>query len=305
MMASPGGAELTPAEQKELDKFTKYLSMKAVQVIIQSRLGEKLAAASNPDTTTGTTWFNLAVKDSSEVQSETRRSLSGSVPSPGLPLVCEVSLKTAEGDSLVLEVWRLAVVAGGDPAVKVTHQVYNRMSLLLKSLVTVARVTPAYKLSRRQGPDSYVICYRVMLGDPVKPPSLGEGALTARVGQVTTPVSTIVCCVDYRTNMTITQRQTSHRSQPILVKSDHFEAQHEVAPSAQPYQGRGSGPFRHSDCESSDTNQGGVTSDESQDAMRIFATSPPDRDFLQQTGAQGGAQEVQITLQVPVYVPEI
>ena len=275
-MASPAGVELTPAEQKELDKFTKYLSMKAVQVIIQSRLGEKLAAASNPDTTTGTTWFNLAVKDSSEVQSETRRSLSGSVPSPGLPLVCEVSLKTAEGDSLVLEVWRLAVVAGGDPAVKVTHQVYNRMSLLLKSLVTVARVTPAYKLSRRQGPDSYVICYRVMLGDPVKPPSLGEGALTARVGQVTTPVSTIVCCVDYRTNMTITHRQTS---QPILVKSDHFEAHHEAVPAGQLYQGRGS-------CESSDTGQGGVTSDESQDAMRIFASSPPDREL----GGQGGVQ---------------
>ena len=52
--------------------------MKAVQVIIQSRLGERLAAASNPDTTTGTTWFNLAVKDSSEVQSETKRSLAGS-----------------------------------------------------------------------------------------------------------------------------------------------------------------------------------------------------------------------------------
>ena len=41
------------------------------------------------------------------------------VPSPGLPLVCEISLKTAEGDSLVLELWRLAVVAGGDPSVKV------------------------------------------------------------------------------------------------------------------------------------------------------------------------------------------
>ena len=252
--------------------------MKAVQVIIQSRLGERLAAPSNPDISAGTTWFNLAVKDSGEVQSEVKKALSGSIPSPGLPLVCEVSLKTAEGDSLVLEVWRLAVVAGGDPAVKVTHQVYNRMSLLLKSLVTVARVTPAYKLSRRQGPDSYVICYRVMLGDPVTPADLGEGALTARVGQVTSPVSTIVCCVDYRTNMTITQKQSS---QPILVKSDHFEAHHEAVPSGQLYQGRGSGPFRHSDCESSDTNQGGLTSDESQsDAMRIFATSPPDRDTL-------------------------
>ena len=264
--------------------------MKAVQVVVQSRLGDPLKAPSNPDITGGTTWFNLCVKDSPEVQGETKRSLSGSIPSPGLPLVCEISLKTAEGDSLVLEVWRLAVVAGGDPGVKVTHQVYNRMSLLLKSLVTVARVTPAYKLSRRQGPDSYVICYRVMLGDPGTAPDLGEGALTARVGQVTTPVSTIVCCVDYRTNMTITQRHAA-ASQPILVKSDHFEARHggqgghslpEAGPGHHPqYHGRGSGPWRHSDCESSDAgDRGGVTSDESQDAMRIFATSPLDRDVV-------------------------
>jgi len=286
-MASPSGVQLSPAEQKDLDKFIKYLSLKAVQVVVQSRLGDRLAAPSNPDISQGTTWFNLAVKDSTEVQSEARRSLSGSIPSPGLPLVCEVSLKTAEGDSLVLEVWRLAVVAGGDPGVKVTHQVYNRMSLLLKSLVTVARVTPAYKLSRRQGVDSYVICYRVMLGDPSTPPDLGEGALTARVGQVTTPVSTIVCCVDYRTNMTITPR---HTSQPILVKSDHFDTSHpssgghqdHLAPGVghHAYHGRGSGPYKHSDCESSDTGQGGVTSDESQDAMRIFATSPLDRDVI-------------------------
>jgi len=287
-MASPAGVQLTPTEQKDLDKFLKYLSMKAVQVVVQSRLGDPLKAPSNPDITGGTTWFNLGVKDSPEVQGETKRSLSGSIPSPGLPLVCEISLKTAEGDSLVLEVWRLAVVAGGDPAVKVTHQVYNRMSLLLKSLVTVARVTPAYKLSRRQGPDSYVICYRVMLGDPGTAPDLGEGALTARVGMVTTPVSTIVCCVDYRTNMTITQRHAA-ASQPILVKSDHFDARHggqggHSLPETghhPPYHGRGSGPWRHSDCESSDAgDRGGVTSDESQDAMRIFATSPLDRDVV-------------------------
>ena len=78
--------------------------------------------------------------------------------------------------------------------------------------------------------------------------------------------------------MTITQRQAA--SQPILVKSDHFNDPPEPPISGHRlYQGRGSGPFRHSDCESSDTNQGAVTSDESQDAMRIFATSPLDRDI--------------------------
>jgi len=147
-MASPGTVNISAADQKDLDKFIKYLAVKAVQVVVQARLGERVTAPSKPDTSGGTSWFNLAVKDNVEVMTETKRALGGQVPSPGLPLVCEISLKTAEGDSLVLELWRLAVVAGGDPSVKVTHTVYNRMSLLLKSLVTVARVTPAYRLSR-------------------------------------------------------------------------------------------------------------------------------------------------------------
>lgn len=269
-MSSPAAVQISPSEQKDLDKFTKYLAVKAVQVVVQARLGERVSAASKPDTSGGTQWFNLAVKDAPEVMGETKRAMGGAIPSPGLPLVCEISLKTAEGDSLVLEWWRLAVVAGGDPAVKITHTVYNRMSLMLKSLVTVARVTPGYRLSRRQGADSYVICYRVFLGDPHNPPDLGEGALTAKVGQVTTPTTTIVCCVDYRTNMTITQRQAS---QPILVKSDHFDSLDPGPRLSGPYRRE----YRHSDCDSSDTGQG-VTSDDSQDAMRIFATSPLDRE---------------------------
>ena len=96
---------------------------------------EKNPLLSKPDTSGGTSWFNLAVKDNVEVMTETKRALGGQVcigqlflasnirdpqvPSPGLPLVCEISLKTAEGDSLVLELWRLAVIAGGDPSVKV------------------------------------------------------------------------------------------------------------------------------------------------------------------------------------------
>ena len=98
-------------------------------------------------------------------------------------------------------------------------------------------------------------------------------------------LNSIIPIFNYRTNMTITQRQTA-ASQPILVKSDHFNDPPEPLIAGghhgghhRLYQGRGSGPFRHSDCESSDTNQGAVTSDESQDAMRIFATSPLDRDI--------------------------
>lgn len=68
---------------------------------------------------------------------------------------------------MVLETWSLSVLPEqSDPAVRVTYTVYNRMGILLKSLLSVSRVTPAYKLSRRQGPDSYTMCYRIYMGEP-------------------------------------------------------------------------------------------------------------------------------------------
>ena len=121
-------------------------------------------------------------------------------------------------------------------------------------------------LFRRQGADSYVICYRIYLGDSHQGPDLGEGALTAKVGQVTTPASTIVCCVDYRTNMTINHGKAS--SQPILVKSDHFDNLGPSRPRSK----------RASECISDSDTGAAVTSDESAEATRIFATSPLDRE---------------------------
>ena len=51
------------------------------------------------------------------------------------------------------------VVFRVDPNAKVTYTVYNRIGMLLKSLVSVTRVTPAYQLSRKQGTD-FMMCYK-------------------------------------------------------------------------------------------------------------------------------------------------
>lgn len=68
---------------------------------------------------------------------------------------------------MVLEVWSLGLsVDRCDPTVRASSTIYNRMSILLKSLISVSRVTPAYKLSRRQSADSYQILYRIYVADP-------------------------------------------------------------------------------------------------------------------------------------------
>lgn len=165
----------------------------------------------------------MAVQDLPEVLAETKKALCGELGPSRLPICVEISLRTVEGDQMVLETWCLGVLPEQcDPSVRVTYTVYNRMGILLKSLVSVTRVTPAYKLSRRQGPDSYVICYRVYMGEP-QVHSLGEGYKKVRVGQLCTPVGTIHLQVSYRTKMTISPTQTG-RNNSIMVKSDHFHS---------------------------------------------------------------------------------
>ncbi len=39
--------------------------------------------------------------------------------------------------------------------------IYNRLSILLKSVVAVSRALPAYKYARNQNCDSYVFLYQV------------------------------------------------------------------------------------------------------------------------------------------------
>ncbi|KAG7204849.1 hypothetical protein KM043_005251 [Ampulex compressa] len=213
--------KLSMQDKKDLDKFTKFLALKAAQIIVQSRSGEKVGTKCKPNSS-GTDWFNLAIHDLPEVLAEAKRALCGEIVNSTIPLCIEISLRTVEGDTMVLETWSLGVLPEhSDPTVRVTYTVYNRMGILLKSLISVSRITPAYKLSRRQGPDSYVICYRIYMGEP-QLHTLGDNYKHVRVGQLCTPVGTIHLSVSYRTKMTISPTHTGRDS--IMLKSDHFHS---------------------------------------------------------------------------------
>ncbi|XP_014472650.1 PREDICTED: autophagy-related protein 13 homolog isoform X2 [Dinoponera quadriceps] len=213
--------QLSMQDRKDLDKFTKYLALRAAQIIVQSRSGQKVNTTCKPDSSAGD-WFNLAIKELPEVLADAKRALCGEIVSSTVPLCIEISLKTVEGDTMVLETWSLGVLPEqSDPTVRVTYTVYNRMGILLKSLLSVSRVTPAYKLSRRQGPDSYTMCYKIYMGEP-QLHVLGDNYKHVRVGQLCTPVGTIHLSVSYRTKMTISPTHTGRDS--IMLKSDHFHS---------------------------------------------------------------------------------
>ncbi|KAM4560411.1 autophagy-related protein 13 isoform 2-T2 [Odontesthes bonariensis] len=212
--------DLSPQDKKDLDKFIKFFALKTVQVIVQARLGEKICTRSS-SSPTGSDWFNLAIKDIPEVTHEAKKALAGQLPGIGRSMCVEISLKTSEGDSMELETWCLEMNEKCDKDIKVSYTVYNRLSVLLKSLLAITRVTPAYKLSRKQGHD-YVILYRIYFGE-VQLSGLGEGFQTVRVGVVGTPVGTVTLSCAYRTNLAFMSNRQFERSAPIMgIIVDHF-----------------------------------------------------------------------------------
>lgn len=211
---------LSPQDKKDLDKFIKFFALKTVQVIVQARLGEKICTRSS-SSPTGSDWFNLAIKDIPEVTHEAKKALAGQLPGIGRSMCVEISLKTSEGDSMELETWCLEMNEKCDKDIKVSYTVYNRLSVLLKSLLAITRVTPAYKLSRKQGHD-YVILYRIYFGE-VQLGGLGEGFQTVRVGVVGTPVGTVTLSCAYRTNLAFMSNRQFERTAPIMgIIVDHF-----------------------------------------------------------------------------------
>ncbi|KAM5248047.1 autophagy-related protein 13 isoform 1-T1 [Ctenodactylus gundi] len=285
--------DLSSQDKKDLDKFIKFFALKTVQVIVQARLGEKICTRSS-SSPTGSDWFNLAIKDIPEVTHEAKKALAGQLPAVGRSMCVEISLKTSEGDSMELEIWCLEMNEKCDKEIKVSYTVYNRLSLLLKSLLAITRVTPAYRLSRKQGHE-YVILYRIYFGE-VQLSGLGEGFQTVRVGTVGTPVGTITLSCAYRINLAFMSTRQFERTQPILgIIIDHFVDR--PYPSSSP---------RHPCSYRTAGEEAGVTYPSVEDSQEVcttsFSTSPPSQCVFTVTKAhfQTPTPVVTDTLRVPM-----
>ncbi|XP_048215804.1 autophagy-related protein 13 isoform X1 [Perognathus longimembris pacificus] len=285
--------DLNSQDRKDLDKFIKFFALKTVQVIVQARLGEKICTRSS-SSPTGSDWFNLAIKDIPEVTHEAKKALAGQLPAVGRSMCVEISLKTSEGDSMELEIWCLEMNEKCDKEIKVSYTVYNRLSLLLKSLLAITRVTPAYRLSRKQGHE-YVILYRIYFGE-VQLNGLGEGFQTVRVGTVGTPVGTITLSCAYRINLAFMSTRQFERTPPIMgIIIDHFVDR--PYPSSSPMH-----PCNYRTA----GEDAGVTYPSVEDSQEVcttsFSTSPPSQCVFTVTKAhfQTPTPVVTDTLRVPM-----
>ena len=216
-------AKLSAQDCKDLEKYLRYFVYKSAQIIVQSRLGERLCLPSK-QFATGADWFNLTVHDDSDVLSEVKRIYPGSHGGlAGGDTVCvETLLRTRSGGSMLLETWTVKMVSPCDGAVRVSFTVYNRIGILLKSLLIASRSIPAYQLSRSCCTKAcdYSIYYRMYVGEPTLDLDLGHSFSSQTVGLVATPVGTIRLSVAYRTQPMV--ESNAALSEDLELLDDHF-----------------------------------------------------------------------------------
>lgn len=220
---APDAVFTSVSDKNEFTKFAKFLAYKGVQVIVESRKGQKIEADTKLQSS-DSDWFNLQIPDCSEVNQATKTAL----PSDAVletfrsELHVEISVQTEDGDEMVLELWTFSLdETQFDPTLKAMNTVYFRMGILLKSLIAITRITPAYHLSRQQRTESFTVFYRVYSGEP-KNKILGDSVKKIQVGILKTPRGGIKFSVAYRTDLSISPDRT-HKHDSLLLKSDHFE----------------------------------------------------------------------------------
>lgn len=243
---------------KELDKFVRHFVLKSVQIIVQSRLGSpRVVTQCNPR---GNDWFNLAIIDLKDINEQTKRCLqtitsecededkTSILVTNSWKVCCEISLKTNEGQSIILEYWLIAnelLDEKNDPqsastaAPLVIYNIYNRMSLMLKSIISLTRATPAYKLSSRgQSAESYVICYRVYQCDGEFDVGKNQDeerffSPLIKLGSIKSAYNELQISFAYRTDMTLGCKNVQQNNpvslpkspQLMPVKKDHFKSE--------------------------------------------------------------------------------
>ena len=252
---------------KDLEKFVRHFVLKCVQVIVQSRLGaQTVRTESNPK---GNDWFNLAINDIIDINEQTKQCLE-SIGSQSeriqkevnnslitiktdWKICCEISMKTIDGNSMILEYWFVSNESIGttndtqnqtysqspnssNSPTLIIYNIYNKMSLMLKSLISLTRATPAYKLQRGQSADTYVICYRVYtldLDDNIFDTEEESQHFSSikNLGSIRSSFNEIFVSFIYRTDLRIDSKTANENittnlpksPQLLPVKNDHFK----------------------------------------------------------------------------------
>ena len=220
----------TNSTKKETEKYVKFFTYKSLQVIVHSRSGDKSKTSSKANAV-GVDWFNIAIPGGNietEIQKEVKNEFANKSPVVQDPLWLNVYLKTAEGHDSLLETWNICFTDKADASIKNCFDVYNKLSLLLKSLISVTRSLPAYQLTRKKEKD-FSFYYKILAEPPTRE-EISELPEKNKVGSVATMFGAVLISVFFKMNIRFDSSEVSqvryslgkHKKIPIKASEEEL-----------------------------------------------------------------------------------
>jgi len=206
------------SDNRELEKYIKFFVYKALQNVCHSRSGNVTRTQCKPSTM-GSDWFNLAHPETdinNKVIAEVKNLHSKRIPGLQKPISLDIVLKTCEDNCMLLERWSfLTDKEIKEDTVRSNFSVYNRFSILIRSVVTMSRLLPAFMLSRRNDADFNI--YGRLHHDVE---GLQDGLFESMtIGSVPTPIGVFSAKVLYCTQVLLDREQRGS-SYPLNFASD-------------------------------------------------------------------------------------
>ena len=169
---------------KELDKYARFFVLKSITAISTSRITNKPIATPSRGPQDRSEWFSVTLpSDVTKNPTTPPISFRNVAPSadgslaPTCHCSVDVFVETTAGEKMIVESWNIvldridtyAYRSNGSSPRQEPFRIYARLSLLLKSVVSTARLLPANRLARTQSSTSFTLCCRVSTGSGTSP----------------------------------------------------------------------------------------------------------------------------------------
>ncbi|XP_066921482.1 autophagy-related protein 13 homolog [Clytia hemisphaerica] len=189
------------AAHKEVEKYIKFFVLKSLQAIVSSRIGIHNKTRCKP-AAKGQDWFNIALHEceaNRRLQAKVRDIYGKKIPTLWDPISLDIILRTFDGNYIILETWQLSTnLENKDPKHKNHFSIYNRLGILLKSVLSISRVLPSFNLAKKNEKD-FSLFFKVH----TEVYSLHQYELhnSLSIGFVKTPIGTVNIKTMYRSKV--------------------------------------------------------------------------------------------------------
>lgn len=204
-------------EQKEVEKYIKFFTLKSLHCVISSRTGCSSSTRCNP-TAKGLDWFNIALPNgdaNSKFDSAIREQFGKKVPGIYKPVSVDIILKTNDGALTLLESWQANTdVKNKEENIKNHFSIYNRLGVLLKSVISISRVLPSYQITQRYDSD-FLLFFKVH--SELYPLNHYELNSVIHIGSVITPIGEISLKTLYRNKIWLSPGSLQSLVSPYVI----------------------------------------------------------------------------------------